>query len=102
MGNHCIESEHLTIEDCCIKMHDRLFMVLHSSICWMVSWIVDSHCVMEHAGLFRIITLVHLMVCSHVGLLKIVVFEIYQTEYYNFEVGTWPWWRWRWHREGQD
>ena len=102
MGNHCIESEHLTIEDCCIKMHDRLFMVLHSSICWMVSWIVDSHCVMEHAGLFRIIMLVHLMVCSHVGLLKIVAVKIYRTEYYNFEVGTWPWWRWRWHREGQD
>ena len=80
MGNHCIESEHLTIEDCCIKMHDRLFMVLHSSICWMVSWIVDSHCVMEHAGLFRVIVLVHLLVCSHVGLLKIVAFEIYQTE----------------------
>ena len=35
---------------------------------------------MEHAGLFRVIVLVHLMVCSHVGLLKIVAFEIYQTE----------------------
>ena len=35
---------------------------------------------MEHAGLFRVIVLVHLMVCSHVGLLKIVTFEIYQTE----------------------
>ena len=38
MCNHCIESGHLSIEDCCIKMHDRLFMVLHSSVCWMVSW----------------------------------------------------------------
>ena len=35
---------------------------------------------MEHAGLFRVIVLVHLMVCSHVVLLKIIVFEIYQTE----------------------
>ena len=35
---------------------------------------------MEHAGLFRVIVLVHLMVCSIVGLLKIVRFEIYQTE----------------------
>ena len=35
---------------------------------------------MEHAGLFRDIVLVHLMVCSHVGLLKIVAFGIYQTE----------------------
>ena len=68
----------------------------------MLQRIVDSHCVMEHAGSFRVITLVHLTVCSHVGLLKIVAFKIYQTEYYNFEVGTWPWWRWRWHREGQD
>ena len=46
----------------------------------MLQRIVDSHCVMEHAGLFRVIGLVHLMVCSHVGLLKIVAFEIYQTE----------------------
>ena len=35
---------------------------------------------MEHAGLFRVIVLVYLMVCSHVGLLKIVAFEIYQAE----------------------
>ena len=35
---------------------------------------------MKHAGLFRVIVLVHLMVCSHVGLLKIATFEIYQTE----------------------
>ena len=35
---------------------------------------------MEHIGLFRDIVLVYLMVCSHVGLLKIVAFEIYQTE----------------------
>ena len=35
---------------------------------------------MEHAGLLRVIILVHLMVCSYVGLLKIVAFEIYQTE----------------------
>ena len=35
---------------------------------------------MEHAGLFRVILLVHLMVCSYIGLLKIVAFEIYQTE----------------------
>ena len=35
---------------------------------------------MEHAGLLRIIALVHLMVCSHVRLLNIVAFEIYQTE----------------------
>ena len=35
---------------------------------------------MEHAGLFRVIVLVYLMVCSHIGVLKIVAFEIYQTE----------------------
>ena len=35
---------------------------------------------MEHAGLFRVIVLVYLMVCSHVGLLKIVAFEICQTK----------------------
>ena len=35
---------------------------------------------MEHTGLFRIIVLVYLMVCSHVGLFKIIVFEICQTE----------------------
>ena len=35
---------------------------------------------MEHAELFRVIVLVYLMVCSHVGLLKIVAFEICQTE----------------------
>ena len=52
----------------------------------MLQRIGDSHCVMEHAGLFRVIGLVHLIVCSHVGLLKIVAFEIYQTEYYNFEI----------------
>ena len=43
-------------------------------------WIVDRHCVMEHAGLFRVIVLVYLMVCSHVGLLKNVAFEICQTK----------------------
>ena len=46
----------------------------------MLQRIGDSHCVMEHAGWFRVIALVHLMVCSHVGLLKIVVFKIYQIE----------------------
>ena len=35
---------------------------------------------MEHAGLFRVIVLVYLMVCSIVGLLKIVAYEICQTE----------------------
>ena len=35
---------------------------------------------MEHAGLFRVIVLVYLMVCSHVGLLKNVAFEICQTK----------------------
>ena len=35
---------------------------------------------MEHTGLFRVIVLVHLTVCTHIGLLKIVAFEIYQTE----------------------
>ena len=35
---------------------------------------------MEHAGLFRIIVLVYLMVCSHVGLLKNIAFEIDQTK----------------------
>ena len=46
----------------------------------MFIMIVDSNCVMEHAGLFRVVVLVHLMVCSHIGLLKIIAFEIYQTE----------------------
>ena len=41
-------------------------------------WIVDRHCIMEHAGLFRVIALVYLMVCSHVGLLKNVAFQICQ------------------------
>ena len=31
-------SGHLSIEDCCIQMHDGLFMVLHSSVCWLVNW----------------------------------------------------------------
>ena len=35
---------------------------------------------MEHTGLFRFIVLVYLLVCSHVGLLKIVAFEICHTE----------------------
>ena len=35
---------------------------------------------MEHDGLFRVIVLVYLMVCSHVRLLKIVAFEICQME----------------------
>ena len=35
---------------------------------------------MEHAGLLRVIVLVYLMVCSHVGLFKIVAFEIFQME----------------------
>ena len=35
---------------------------------------------MEHAGLFRVIVMVYLMVCSHVGLLKSVAFEICQTK----------------------
>ena len=35
---------------------------------------------MEHAELFRVILLVYLMVCSHVGLLKNVAFEICQTK----------------------
>ena len=35
---------------------------------------------MEHTGLFRIIVLVYLMDCSHVGLFKIIAFEICQTE----------------------
>ena len=35
---------------------------------------------MEQAGLFRVIVLVYLMVCSHVGLLKNVAFEICQTK----------------------
>ena len=35
---------------------------------------------MEHARLFRVIVLVYLMVYSHVGLLKNVVFEICQTK----------------------
>ena len=35
---------------------------------------------MEHIGLLKIIVLEHLMVCSHVGLLKNVAFEICQTK----------------------
>ncbi len=35
---------------------------------------------MEHAGLFRVIVLVYLMVCSHVGWLKNIAFEICQTK----------------------
>ena len=35
---------------------------------------------MEHAGLFRVIVLVYLMVCSHVGLLKNIAFQIFQTK----------------------
>ena len=38
MDNQCIESGHFSILDCCIRCIVRLFMVLHGSVCWMVSW----------------------------------------------------------------